>query len=273
MKFNSRHEVELIGKTGVFSYDDVMDGEPIIVSRQLSSYWIASKPLDKGISHHLKGDGFWESWVTLWVSRNVAPYSRCVNAGANYGYYTFQLAQHGCSVIAIEANPKIVPFLEKSIELNGCADRVYVINAAVADSSEGVLGLNIQESSLNSTIKDYTHTGDNYFGTIEVKKLKLDSLLAHSKKIDFIVMDIEGAEEMAWNGMQELLKANPQCVTLMEFVPVHYEQRGKLFFENMQKVCDVSYVDYDGSEKPIKNFSEILEDKAGLRMLVLRVRK
>src|SRR5580704_6922794 len=111
MRFSSREEVERIGRAGVASYESCTEGQPIIVSRQLSSFWIASRPDDPGLSEHFKNDGFWEAWITLWISRNVAPGSVCVDAGANYGYFTFQLVQNGCMVLAYEANPELIPYL------------------------------------------------------------------------------------------------------------------------------------------------------------------
>jgi len=40
----------------------------------------------------LRGDGFWESWVTVAVARHLQAGMCCVDVGANYGYYTLLMA-------------------------------------------------------------------------------------------------------------------------------------------------------------------------------------
>lgn len=265
MKYNNRNDVEAIGKAGVYHYIDD-DGDA--VSRQLASYWICSKDVDKGISEHFKYDGFWEAWITLWISRNVKPGSVCIDVGANYGYYTFQLAQHGCMVVAIEANPDLIPRITKSIELNGCSDRVKLINAAATNNSKGTVTLNLKESSLNSTIK----ASSEEHGNVKVKAVALNKYASYKGGIDFVKMDIEGAEELAWGGMQELFDVNKNCIVMMEFVAPHYVDNGRLFFDELLAKCVVSYVDYDGGEKEIQNHDFFNTDSEDLRMLILRKR-
>lgn len=269
MRYYSRKEVESIGKAGAYSYDDVIDGKSIIVSRQLASYWLATLPDDKGLSVHFKEDGFWEAWITLWISRNVSPNAVCIDAGANYGYFTFQLAAHGCEVYAIEANPALIPFLLKSVELNGFADRVHVVNAAVSDTDGKKVRLHITESSGNSSINTYTHTNDLILREVDVETIAL-SRYSGITPIDFIKMDIEGAEELAFDGLGRLLRMNPKCVILLELVYELYPERAKLFYNKISESCVVSYVDYDGNEQPVKDYSFIENDTEAFRMFVVR---
>ncbi|HXH19076.1 MAG TPA: FkbM family methyltransferase [Chitinophagales bacterium] len=259
--FNSRQGVEAAGKSQSCFYYDTMNGQRIIVGRMLGSYWLAAKEDDKGMSEHIMRDGFWESWITLWMVRNVKPGTVCIDAGANYGYFTFLLARLGCKVVAVEANPEIIPFLEKSVELNNCEKQVKVIHAA-ASAKRGKVKLNLKESTLNSTVIDIP-TQQSY----EVKAIALDSL---REKAGFVKMDIEGAEESAWQGMKKL-KGN--CVTLMEFVPDHYKERGRLFFDAMNETHHISYVDFSGNEQPLSSHDFFLRDTEPFRMLVLRVRE
>ena len=270
MEFFSRQEVEKIGKAGTCTFTANVDTHnqdvPAQVSRQLSSYWIASKPTDRGISEHFKNDGFWEAWISLWISRNVKPGSVCIDAGANYGYFTFQLAQHGCKVLAIEANSELIPYLKKSVELNGCADRVRVMNNAISEVSHRMLTLNLTESSLNSTIINSGQT----IAEISVETIALNDVASFEGGIDFVKMDIEGAEELAFAGMQRLWDVNPKCVFLMEFVNDHYAEHGKLFYDRMATDFKIGYVDYNGDEQPVSDFSFFQNDTEDFRMIVLR---
>lgn len=266
MKYNDRADVETIGKTGAYSTDTEIEGVPASITRQLSSFYLACKKEDKGISEHHRNDGFWEAWITLWISKNVKPSSLCIDGGSNYGYYTFFLANHGCNVIAIEANPEIIPFLKKSVELNGCSDRVTIENFAISDKDHETIKLGLLPSSLNTTVVER----DDLIGSFEAKTITLDHISELFGDIDFVKLDIEGAEEMAWRGMQKLFYKSPNCVVLMEFVKEHYEQNGKLFFEEIASSCNIGYVDYNGDEQPINDYSFIETDTEPFRMITIR---
>lgn len=270
MNYYTREEVERFGKMGARSYDKYVEfgksGAAMAVSRQLSSYWICHKLYDKGLSYHFTNDGFWEAWITLWISRNVSPRSICIDAGANYGYYTFLLAQHGCaSVHAIEANPDLIPYLRESVKLNGCKDRVIIHNKAVADVSGRTLKLNLMEGSGDTTIRD----SQDSIGNFEVITLALDDLAARLTKVDFVKMDIEGAEQLAWAGMQKLLFKNPNCVVLMEFAKEFFPDAGKAFFAQISKDFRVGYVDFDGIEQSL-DYQFMESDTERMRMLIIR---
>jgi|GEM_PF-802201 len=258
--FRSRHDVEAAGKSHSGFYYDTLKGERIIVGRMLGSFWLAAREHDPGIAEHIMRDGYWESWIALWIIRNVKPGTVCIDAGANYGYFAFLLARLGCNVIAVEANPEIIPFLEKSVALNNCEKQVKIL-ASAASAEHGTAKLNLKERTINSTLLEIS-THQSY----EVETIPLDSV---SEPIGFVKMDIEGAEESAWRGMKELKK---KCVTLLEFVPDHYKERGKLFFDVMNETHHISYVDFAGNEQPLHSHDFFLHDTEPFRMLALRVR-
>lgn len=269
MRYNSRDELELIGKTGAFSYDDrFTDGTPFKVSRLISSYWVCTRPIGPDLAELLMKDGYWESWITLWISNNIKPGSVCIDAGANYGYYTFFLAQHGCRVISIEANSELMRFLQRSVELNGCADRVRLLNKAVTDRSWETIYLNVKEDTIGGSTILQADTGKK----LPVETIMLNDLLLLEPRIDFLKMDIEGAEEMAWSGIKKLFQYNRDFVALIEFSPVCYHNSGRDFFNTLQRDYRVSFIDSDGLDKPVNDFSFFEKDLDQLEMLVIRNR-
>lgn len=267
MKYNSRNELELIGKTGAYSYEgNFTDKAPYKVSRLISSYWVCTRPKGPDLAEHLMNDGYWESWVTLWMSNNVKPGSVCIDAGANYGYYTFFLAQHGCKVISIEANSELMKYLQKSVELNSCQDRVKLMNKAVTDKSWETIYLNVKEDVIGGSTILEADTGKK----LPVETIMLNDLLMIEPRIDFLKMDIEGAEEKAWSGIKKLFEYNKDFIALIEFSPVCYQNSGRDFFYALQKDYQVSYVDSDGSDKPVIDFSFFEKNIDDLQMLVIR---
>ena len=266
MKYSTRAEVELIGNVGALALDGIFENnEPYKLSRILSSFWICTKPTGADIAELLMKDGFWESWITLWMSKNVTPGSVCIDAGANYGYFTFFLANHGCKVYAIEANNELIKYLQKSVEVNGCEGRVYVMNKAVTDRSWQTVYLNIKDDIGGSTILN-VETGKK----TPVDTIALNDLMLLEKRVDFIKMDIEGAEEIAWEGIEKLMKNNPNCTVVIEFTPVAYKNYGRDFYNELNSSYNLSFIDFDGLDKPIIGYEMFEKNLNEFHMVVIR---
>ncbi len=267
MRYTSRGEVERIGRAGLFSYQE---GDATI-ARQMASYWLYINPNDKGYTPHALHDGFWEAWITLWMSQNVQPGSVCIDIGTNVGYYTFFLAQHGCTVYGFDPDPKCTKLVQLSNKLNATEKRVTIENMAVTDGKTKEIELwEVEGHSMNNTInRDSTNSNTSF----TAKTTSMDAYFARKKdknQIDFIKIDAEGSEDLIWDGMQKTLNANPTCIVLMEFVAPHYEGNGKPFLSKMMTTHLVSYVDYSGNEQSIVASNFFDTDKEDLRMLVLR---
>jgi FkbM family methyltransferase len=271
MKYNNRAEVEKIGRAGTYFFKE----NNYIVARQLSSYWVCVEPLDKGYTPHAQRDGFWEAWITTWMIRNVTPGSVCIDIGANFGYYTFFLAQHGCKVYGFEPIPRCVELLNRSNELNGSSDRVIIEQYAVTDSAQPTVRLwKVATELMNTSINKATQPNAEFF---DVKATSLDKYFSRKtevkRNISFIKIDAEGSEPLIWKGMQKLLKENPKCVVLMEFFPDQYELKGKSFFNELLEIHKISFVDFAGNEQSINDYSFFEKDKEPFRMIVLRTKE
>lgn len=260
MKYKDREDLEKIGSTGAHYYSLP---NAAVAARILSSYWLAMKnELDEFVPH-LKKDGYWESWISLWISQNVTPGSICIDGGANYGYYTFQLLLHGCKVFAIEANPNLIPYLKTSLTLNGNLP-LTIINAAITDGSTESVTLNVARSPLHSSISIEKNTTDK----VEVTTTRLKDFNKYD--IDFIKLDIEGAEDKALPDLIELQKNNPNLVCLMEWVYETYADKSKDLYEYMVNNFSISYIEFDGTETKVTSYEFIKNETIDLRMYVLR---
>lgn len=111
---------------------------------------------------------------------------RVLDLGANVGVITVDVATRGASVVAVEPHPANVERLRRNIAANDVADRVQVIEAAVARPGFGgwfVVG----ECASGGRLAD-----DNVHGQ-PVDTVSVAALLALGP-FSLIKLDIEGAE-------------------------------------------------------------------------------
>jgi len=130
-----------------------------------------------------------------------------VDAGANIGVFTVKAAKavgDEGMVIAIEPEQDNLKFLERNVLANGLRN-VVIISRGVW-SSKDTLKLFIRGQTGHHSL--VLHDGAHRFAEVEVDTLDniLEELGIH--KVDFIKMDIEGAEIEACKGMAKTLSDN-----------------------------------------------------------------
>lgn len=144
---------------------------------------------------------------------------RVVDLGANIGYYvtieSVVLGEEG-HIIAIEPDSKNLSILKKNLELNHISNIVDVYPLAISDKIGQINFYVSDRCNWHSTM----NLGDEYIKeTVEVESRTLDDLVGEQLKIDFIRMDIEGAEVEAIKGMQNTLKRNKNLKLFIELHP------------------------------------------------------
>lgn len=206
---------------------------------------------DESLTKAIANNGFWESWVTAWHVQNISEGDIYIDLGANAGYFSF-LAEHlGAVVYAFEANPKYCSLMDKGAVLNGSSIRI--INRAIADLEGGSVKLNFYGNLDGSA----SIVGGGWSGRyVDVKTSKLDFWRFPPGNI-IIKMDIEGAEELAWDGMQELLEHRKPTI-IMEYTPGAYSDE---FWDKLNEYGKISMVNYDAYEEIVtKKFAESQTD-------------
>jgi FkbM family methyltransferase len=120
--------------------------------------------------------------------------------------------------IAFEPHPENWKVLRINTILNGCEDKVTLINAAVADN-EGKATLSV--SSKNSGAHSLSGGDVREIGTIEVPTVTIDGLVARGEldpeAVSLLWMDIEGYEVHALQGARCLVERSVPFV--MELNP------------------------------------------------------
>ena len=192
-------------------------------------------------------DGYWEMWITQAVARHVKPGMRCIDVGANVGYYTLLLAdlvgEQG-RVQAWEPQEAVADLIPSSLELNGL--RADLIPAA-AGRAAGTAKLNVPGKFLGSASLGK-----------EGCAVLVDRLDARTKApVDFVKIDAEGSEHAVWDGMGGLL-AHPSITVLMEFAPVICEEPGVLLEKIESAGFPLRWLTPDGPVAPLSR-AEALE--------------
>lgn len=112
-------------------------GQDLGLTRLNSGPMLYVDTRDEQVCAGIIAHGFWEVWVAAVVTSLLRPGDRVVEVGANVGYYTMLIAD--CvgaqgQVTSLEANPRLVGLIEKSIRVNGFGERVRLVHRAAMDT-------------------------------------------------------------------------------------------------------------------------------------------
>ena len=127
----------------------------------------------------------------------------CADVGAHIGFFTLLMAKivgPTGKVYAFEAFPENAKLLQSNVKLNTYEERVVVENKAVGSTTAEEIDLYLGPSSFESSLM-LNQSGDS----ITVPGISLGDYFSDVEKLDFVKMDIEGAESQAIPAMREQL--------------------------------------------------------------------
>lgn len=174
--------------------------------------------LDAHDSANLSVRFTYEPIGTMVLEREINKGDVVLDLGAHIGYYTLltaELVGNRGKVFAFEPGPDNFALLEKNVAANGYKN-VILTAKAVSDKSGEIKLFLAEESSVSHRIGD---PGDGR-KTIYVEAITIDDFFQdYNGKVNFIKMDIEGAEAKALQGMRGLLRKNKKIKLMTEFYP------------------------------------------------------
>jgi FkbM family methyltransferase len=174
--------------------------------------------------------GTYEPHLTAVFERYCRPGMTVVDVGANLGYFSLlasKLVGPAGRVVALEPNSENCRLLLSSLRLNGMSN-VDLLPVA-ADVAPGWAYYATHVGSNGGLVED-----DNLlsrFGTV-VPTFRLDDLV--DRKVDFLKMDVEGAEGRVVHGATRIIEKDRPIVTT------------ELKDEMLQRVSGRSVADYLG---------------------------
>jgi FkbM family methyltransferase len=200
-----------------------LDADLLAIRHEIG--WLIAPREDFATVVHLSDGVSGHEYGTLSVMRRfVREGDSVLDLGAHIGLHTIPLAQavgpQG-QVIAVEPLPRAAECLRRALICNGLFDRCDLVMAAAGNvngTSDFYIGANSMLGSL------YPMVDDQHL--LEVRELRLDDYVGAETRVDFIKMDVEGAELRALAGMRGLLGRNPNIGLIAEYGPTHLEKVG-----------------------------------------------
>jgi FkbM family methyltransferase len=228
-------------------------GDGALLAVVLGKYKMVLDARDRGIVPHLALDGFWESWVTVWVQRNVGAGEQVLNVGANCGYYATLLCDlvgPGGRVVAVEPMPCHLSKMMETAHLNGYMDRLTVVGGVCSDADGTVavayadgMTMNAQIVAADGRLKSLCDK------RIDVQAFRADKLLSDMGLLPtFALIDAECHEPMVWEGMAGLLADRRQFRAVLEFAPSWYAEPAAFLDKLSADGFAVTWITLDGNE-------------------------
>lgn len=154
-------------------------------------------------------NGFWDffespKWepctVSIFESR-LRPGTRYLDLGAYIGPTVLYAAALGCEVVALEPDPEVFAELQRNVTLNpALAARIELRPAALA-LQDGQAELRLAQKSQASLLGEGA--------TVTVAAISPETLAAQIGDVDFVKIDVEGAEYLFMPRLVAALRGRP----------------------------------------------------------------
>lgn len=205
--------------------------------------------------------GAYEPHLTAVFERYCRPGMTVVDVGANLGYFSLlasKLVGPAGRVVALEPNSENCRLLLSSLRLNGLSN-VDLLPVA-ADERPGWAYYATHVGSNGGLVDD-----DNLlsrFGTV-VPTFRLDDLV--DRKVDFLKMDVEGAEGRVVRGATRIIEKDRPIVTTELKEEMLQRVSGRSVADYLGYFGDLGYLPTlldkeDGAEMPYPSVQALLDD-------------
>jgi len=175
--------------------------------------------LASGVSDPVYFLGEYEREISKLVIKIVKQGDVCFDVGANYGWYATlfsSLCGDSGQVHAFEPLPDLFEKLERNMELAGSPENVFLQPLALGDEIKDVIIHTFPD--LTTGHNSLSPMDQEHYVKTEVKMVTLDSYLSEKNltRVDFLKVDIEGAELLFLQGARSLFKLDRPPFLLME---------------------------------------------------------
>ena len=148
--------------------------------------------------------------------KRIEPGMTVVDVGAHVGLYSLvgsTLVGSTGKVYAFEPEPSNYNLLLKNMKANGLIN-IVPVRKAVSDKSGATMLFVNPKASTGHTITAHREL----MKSISCEMTSLDESLS-GQRVDFVKIDVEGAEIAVLRGMRRVISENPRIQLLCEFAP------------------------------------------------------
>jgi FkbM family methyltransferase len=228
------------------------------------------EPHDRAVGARLRRRGVWAPAETELCKRELRPGMHVLDVGANIGYFTLLFARlvgPAGSVYAFEPEPRNFELLQHNVARNR-----YTNISAVAKAVSRTSGTQRLYKSPDNLGDHRLAQGPVGRDWVDVSVVALDEFFASDVRVDFIKLDIQGAECGALQGAHTLIARSSPVSLITEFWPAGIRAFGDDPEEYLKELCALGFrlsVIAPGSRPQLVP----LDGPAALRALVQRDRE
>lgn len=214
--------------------------------------------------------GAFERDVEAVFERVIRPSMTVVDLGANIGYFTLKassLVGPEGKVFAFEPEPENYKILCENVKLNHGKNVEPV--CAVVQAEEGVCLLYRDKKNHGAHSLSKGNLLSEESSSVSCKATSLDRFLSNRgcTHVDFIKMDVQGAEGLVLEGCRNVISQNPGLKILMEFWPSGLRQLKTDPYEMLKKLAEdgfrFSVLLQDGRLSPVEDLQKVVDDAEG----------
>jgi FkbM family methyltransferase len=197
---------------------------------------------DISLMPELVANGTYDAPFTAFVQRHIKPGDTVIDVGAHVGLFTLLLAYSVWDtgrVIAYEPCPRMLELLRDNVGMGWLGDRVEIVAKAAAATSGSLSFLAPTRYTMTGSLRPVEHllTTQDRIDTvdrIEVEAEPIDVHVGRFEQIDLIKIDVEGAENQVFTGMEQLLASGVVRRVSFELAREHMGDEWKPFTERLR---------------------------------------
>ena len=206
-----------------------------------------------------------EPGVRVAIQDRLKPGSVAIDIGANVGVHSLTMAAAvgpAGSVICFEPLPHLAATLERTLRVNNFGDRARVEQLALADRQGEAILHRARHAPLSSL---YPLPASAGVTELTVITSTLDACLPGGARVDFIKMDVEGAEPRVWRGMRRVIRDNPELEIVLEWSASHFQRSGESTRAFVSAIREAGFIIYRIADvEPFGGITEIRGDDVEL---------